>query len=122
MHTITLRVALTLDEEAATGLVELIRQLAPQVTKSSDKFADRREARLRASREALFAGQEPPEDVGLLIDTRQVAKMLMVSARTIFAMQRDGRMPQPVRIGRAIRWSYEGIKAWVDAGCPAEGI
>ena len=27
-------------------------------------------------------------------------------------------MPPYIKIGRAVRWSYPALKAWVEAGCP----
>ena len=76
---------------------------------------------LEASRHAHFGGQKPPEDMGLLVDTRQVAKMLGVSPRKLWQMYNSGEMPSPTRIGRAVRWNYEELRAWVNAGCPPKG-
>ena len=55
---------------------------------------------------------------GYFSNTRQVAKMLNVSARHVSSLQVTGRMPKPIRIGRVVRWSHDEIKAWVEAGCP----
>jgi excisionase family DNA binding protein len=74
--------------------------------------------RLESSRRAIYAGEEPPEDESMLLDTKQVAKQLKVSDRTVFAMHTSGEMPKAVRIGRAVRWGRAEIKAWVDEGCP----
>lgn len=73
---------------------------------------------LEASRNAHFGGQKPPEDMGLLVDSRQVAKMLGVSPRKLWQMHNSAEMPEPVRIGRAVRWCFEELRAWVNAGCP----
>ena len=35
---------------------------------------------------------------------------------TLWGMRHDGEMPQPIRIGRAVRWGLEVLKKWVDAG------
>jgi len=72
------------------------------------------------SEHAHFGGKKPPSDLGLLIDTNATAKLLKVSSRTIFSMQTDGRMPKPIRIGSAVRWRYDEIKKWVEAGCPTQ--
>lgn len=121
MQTIQLQIAIAITEEVAenlaTALAPAIRQaLLPKP--SEDDL--RREARLKASRNAIFAGQKPPEDQGLLIDTREVAKLLKLSSKTIFVMSRDGRMPPPIKIGSAVRWGYDALKKWVDAGCPSQ--
>lgn len=74
--------------------------------------------RLENSRRAIYAGEDPPEDEALLLNSREVAKLLTVSDRTVYAMQKSGEMPKPVRIGRAVRWGRTEIMAWVDEGCP----
>jgi excisionase family DNA binding protein len=129
MKEIRLQIGITLDRDSATALVDLLAQAVEQgaaqctqavtAARSSDEPATRRKMTpLEASQHALFGGQEPPEDRGLLIDTREVSKLLSVSSRKIWSMQVSGRMPAPIRIGRAVRWSYEEIKEWVAAGCP----
>ena len=95
-------------------------ELAKQVLKAARGEDEGRERRLRASRNALFAGQKPPEDKGLLIDSRQAAKLLKVSERTLWRMWNEGKMPKPIRIGQAVRFSYEELQAWVNAGGPPQ--
>ena len=75
---------------------------------------------LEASRHAHFGGKEPPEDRGLLIDGKEVARLLGVSPRTVWPLKDCGRMPKPIRIGTAARWSYEDIKEWIEQGCPSQ--
>lgn len=116
MERLQLRIGITLDEEAVAALVTLLRKAIPEFTVQDEK----REARLRASQHALFSGQKPPDDRGLLIDNREAAKLLKVSERTLWRMWNEGEMPPPIRVGRAVRWSYEELKAWVAAGCPAQ--
>lgn len=60
------------------------------------------------------------EDRGWLIDSKDVAKLLNVSARKLREMQASGAMPPLVRLGRMVKWSREDLKAWVDAGCPLD--
>ncbi|MHB8971281.1 MAG: helix-turn-helix transcriptional regulator [Pirellulaceae bacterium] len=116
MEVVHLRVGITLDAEAIATLIALLRKVIPEAPVEDAK----REARLHASRNALFAGQKPPEDRGLLIDNREAAKLLKISARTLWAMWHRGEMPPPIRIGKAIRWSYEELSRWVAAGCPPQ--
>lgn len=114
MRTIRLQVSVTLNEDAETALLGLMRRAVSEAS----GFDEQREARLRASRHAHFGGEEPPEDESLLIDTKATAKLLNVCDRTVWGMAKDGRMPQPVRIGRAVRWNREELRAWVNSGCP----
>jgi predicted DNA-binding transcriptional regulator AlpA len=113
MDGVQLQIGITLDEKAVATLVELLRQGVSQGAIQDEK----REARIRASQHALFGGQEPPEDMGLLIDTRQAARLLKVSEKTVWNMYTTGRMPKPIRIGQCVRWGYEELRAWVVAGC-----
>lgn len=83
----------------------------------SDSEKDRG-ARLQSSRKAMFAGQQPPTEHGLLVDSKEAAKLLNVSARTLWSLYNSGSMPKPIRIGRAVRWSYDALRNWVDSGCP----
>jgi excisionase family DNA binding protein len=73
---------------------------------------------MESSRKAAFAGEEPPSNVNLMVSRAQAAKLLQVSIGTIDRLKREERMPQPNRIGRAVRWNRAELLAWVDAGCP----
>jgi excisionase family DNA binding protein len=121
MKTIQLQVSVTLDENSLKVLADVLGPaLGQALAGKTGDFDERREARLRASQHALFAGQKPPEDQGLLIDTREACKLLKVSARTLWAKWNSHEMPAPIRIGRAVRWSYEELRAWVNAGGPPQ--
>jgi excisionase family DNA binding protein len=119
MKTLQLQLTINFDESAINSLTEL---LVPVIRKAighpHTEYDPKQEARLRASQNALFAGEKLPTDQGILIDSREVAKLLKVSPRKLWKMQDTGEMPPPVRIGRAVRWSYEALKKWVDSGCP----
>jgi excisionase family DNA binding protein len=78
------------------------------------------EARRRQSLHANLAGQKPPDDFELLISSREAAKLLGISARTLWGLQKSGAIV-PVRIGRLVRWNRDQLKAWVNAGCPRHG-
>jgi excisionase family DNA binding protein len=121
MQTIQVHVAINLDENAARTLADLLAPAIKQaVGLTASELDAKREARLRASQNALFGGEKPPEDKGLLIDTRQAAKLLRVSERTLLNMGKRGELPPPIRIGRAVRWSLAALQKWVDAGGAAE--
>lgn len=119
MKTVQIQLTLTLDEAAASALAELLAPVIRQaLAPVADVDEDKRIARLRTSQHALFAGAKPPEDQGRLIDSKEAAKLLKVSPRTLWRMQTSGDMPAPIRLGRAVRWSAEVLKKWVEAGCP----
>lgn len=119
MKTIQLQLSVTIGEDASRVLAEILGPAIQQAqSPPKNDLDERREARLRGSQHALFAGQKPPEDQGLLIDLREAAKLLGLSQRTVWGMSKNGRMPKPIKIGRAARWSHEELRAWVNAGGP----
>lgn len=78
------------------------------------------EERLKAAdlRTELLLGKVP-DTAGLLIDTMVTAKLLNVSAKTVYRMDQVQAIPPPVRLGENIvRWRLAEILAWIDAGCP----
>lgn len=54
----------------------------------------------------------------LLLGKEAVAALLGVSPRHVQNLDRSGRLPAPVRLGRCCRWRREEIEAWVAAGLP----
>jgi len=53
-----------------------------------------------------------------LLSAEAVGKMLSLSKRQIFRLNSCGKIPAPIRIGGATRWSVEEISAWLAAGAP----
>lgn len=54
----------------------------------------------------------------IAIDARQLAELLGLSVRTVRRLDSSAELPRPIRIGGAVRWRYEEIKAWIAADCP----
>jgi excisionase family DNA binding protein len=121
MQTIQVQLAITLGDDAAKALAELLGPVLRQAAVSANDADEGRNARLRASQNAIFGGEKPPDDQGLLIDSKEAAKLLKVSQRTLWRLQSSGEMPPPIRIGRAVRWSLETLKKWVEEACPRSG-
>jgi predicted DNA-binding transcriptional regulator AlpA len=71
---------------------------------------------------------DPPRDAvsavpsPLLLRAADAAALCKVSLRTWRGWDVAGRVPQPVRIGRAVFWRLDELRAWVAAGCPDRGI
>ncbi len=59
-------------------------------------------------------------DEHLLLDTKQVAELLGIGERTLWAWSRSGIAPRPIKIGRTVRFSADEIREWVAKGCPHE--
>ena len=53
-----------------------------------------------------------------LLTAKAVGEMLSLSKRQIFRLNGSGKIPEPIRIGGAVRWSAEEILAWLAAGAP----
>ena len=129
MPTIHLQVAMTFDDDSLTTMARFFGEVLEKADARRSRRAVATEewpspqARWKmtpkeASQHALFGGKKPPEEMGLLIDTKEAAKLLRVSIRTVWTLYNSGKTPDPVRIGRTVRWRYLELVAWVTAGCP----
>jgi predicted DNA-binding transcriptional regulator AlpA len=54
----------------------------------------------------------------LALAAADVAKMLGISERHLWALNSSGRLPRPLRLGRAVRWPVEELREWLAAGAP----
>ena len=54
----------------------------------------------------------------LAIPASEVAKLLNISERHVWALNSSGRLPRPIRLGRRVLWSRAEIAAWIEAGAP----
>ncbi len=59
-----------------------------------------------------------PETERLALAAADVAKLLGISERHLWALHSSGRVPRPIRLGRAVRWNAAELSAWLDAGAP----
>lgn len=53
-----------------------------------------------------------------LLDVLMVAVLLGVSRSHVRKLHDSGRLPRPVRLGRAVRWRRDEVVDWIAAGCP----
>lgn len=53
-----------------------------------------------------------------MLGVQAVAEMLGVSSRHVYRMKDAGLLPQPLRLGGAVRWDRDVIYRWIEAGCP----
>lgn len=54
----------------------------------------------------------------LLLNVNEVGAEVGLSSRTIWNLRNAGKIPPPIRIGRAIRWKRSDIEQWIAQGCP----
>jgi excisionase family DNA binding protein len=55
----------------------------------------------------------------LLLSAPEVAELLGVSKRHVAALNSSGRLPRPIRLGRAVRWHADEMREWLAAGAPS---
>lgn len=53
-----------------------------------------------------------------LLTVRHLAELLEVSVRHIWRLNAMGKLPGPVKLGKAVRWRATEIETWLDAGAP----
>jgi len=60
-----------------------------------------------------------PGDKPAMLTVHQIARMLNCSTRTVYRLTDSGKMPQPVWLGRLVRWTRQVIELWISEGCPS---
>lgn len=57
-------------------------------------------------------------DAGQLLTAEAVAELLAIGLRTVRQWDSAGRLPEPVRLGKLVRWPAAEMRDWIQAGCP----
>lgn len=52
-----------------------------------------------------------------LLTAGALAEMLALSKRTVHRLHSSGRIPNPVRIGKNVRWRASDIADWIEWDC-----
>jgi predicted DNA-binding transcriptional regulator AlpA len=66
---------------------------------------------------AVPVGGEP-----ILIDAKELGRLLGRSRASVDRDDAAGRIPRPLRIGGSRRWRLAEIRVWVDAGMPTRDV
>jgi predicted DNA-binding transcriptional regulator AlpA len=53
-----------------------------------------------------------------LLSAKALGQRLSLSKRQIFRLNSSGKIPAPLRIGGAVRWSANTIGEWLKMGAP----
>lgn len=61
--------------------------------------------------------QEPVEEPPAVLTVDELASMLRVNRKTLYASFRAGEVPGGPRIGAAIRFSRDAVLRWLAEGC-----
>lgn len=63
-------------------------------------------------------GDALPDLARLAVDAAGVARLLSCSERHVWGLHSSGRLPMPIKAGRAVRWSVDELREWLLAGAP----
>lgn len=66
----------------------------------------------------MDVGGDSQEQEPLLLSAVEAARLLRISERHFYKLHASGRVPRPVRFGRAVRWRADELREWVAAGAP----
>jgi predicted DNA-binding transcriptional regulator AlpA len=58
------------------------------------------------------------EDSSKTYTVRELALILQYDGTTIYRMHKKGMLPDPLPIGRTLRWDGNKFDEWVRNGCP----
>ena len=57
-----------------------------------------------------------------LIGVKGLAVLLNVSETSIRRLDRTGKIPLALKIGRSKKWSISEVREWLEEGCPTRQI
>jgi len=63
----------------------------------------------------VSTAQAPPA----LLNATQLAGLLGISRVHIWRLNRAGKLPQTVHLGRRAMWRADEVRQWIDAGLPS---
>jgi len=67
---------------------------------------------MTSTQDCLFETVKPQ-----LISAEELANLLAISERSVWRRLSGGDIPEPVRIGKSVRWRLTEIIAWIEGGC-----
>ena len=53
-----------------------------------------------------------------LLTAKDVCALLKLDARTLRVLRHEGHVPEPIKLGRSLRWRRADIEAWVAGDRP----
>jgi predicted DNA-binding transcriptional regulator AlpA len=61
-----------------------------------------------------------PAPEPLFVTATELAHLMRISTRTLWRLLSAHKIPEPIRLGGAVRWRIDVIQDWIDQGCPAQ--
>ena len=55
----------------------------------------------------------------LLITSKEAARLLKMSERMLYTLQKRRAVPGCLRFVKMVRWNNQALRNWIDSGCPA---
>lgn len=74
------------------------------------------------TRSALLSASpvpHPPKPTTATLTALGLAEFLGISRATVWRLLASGKLPAPIRLGRAVRWDRWTVEEWLSAGAPA---
>jgi predicted DNA-binding transcriptional regulator AlpA len=56
--------------------------------------------------------------LAILVSTARMAELLDISETHLRDLLDENKTPEPVWLGRCMRWNVKTMEAWADANCP----
>ncbi|MCY3000917.1 MAG: helix-turn-helix domain-containing protein [Planctomycetota bacterium] len=92
------------------GLRDELRGVAALATLAQD-------ARGTEETASLAAGSTPAQRAPTceLLTAADLCSLLKLDARTLRVLRHEGQVPEPIKLGRSLRWRRAEIEAWIAA-------
>ena len=90
------------------GLRDELRGVAALATLAQD-------ARGTEEKVSLAPGSTPAQRAPTceLLTAADLCSMLKLDARTLRVLRHEGRVPEPIKLGRSLRWRRAEVEAWI---------
>ena len=57
----------------------------------------------------------------VLLDARELARMMAISVPTVWRWRGDGRLPPAISLtAQCVRWNRATVLDWIERGCPPQ--
>jgi len=64
----------------------------------------------------------PPKPATATLTALGLAAFLGISRATVWRLLAGGKLPAPIRLGRAVRWDRWTVEEWLSAGAPTREV
>ena len=98
------------------GLRDELRGVAALATLAQDARAANGPGSTNSSSDvALAAGSTSAQRAPTceLLTAADLCSMLKLDARTLRVLRHEGRVPEPIKLGRSLRWRRAEVEAWI---------